>query len=201
MRESTLANTGTVLIIGIIAAVAFWLTGASLDVFANADGSDTRIAMLRSPTELLWLVPFCISLAWLFTSKLNLIKNWLPSYFSVNNSSPIHTSQLILPLGALSLLIAPYLPWLPELFPVLQVLAGPLRFVIWFVILAQLVRLLSKTILSPKLLLPQIVSGSSQSLTTIVLVASFIVVMGTGFLRINTATGGDEPHYLSLIHI
>lgn len=194
MRESTLANTVTVLAIGTIVAVAFWLTGASLDVFTNADGSNTRVAMFRSPTELLWLVPFFISLAWLSTSKLNWIKNWLGAYLSINNSSPIHTSQFILPLGALSLLIVPYLPWLPELFPVLQVLAGPLRFVIWFVVLAQVVYLLRKTVLRPQLLPPQIVSGSSQSLTAIVLVASFVVVMGTGFLRINP--GGDEPHYL-----
>ena len=198
MRESTLANTVTVLTIGTIVAVAFWLTGASLDVFTNTDGNSTRVAMFRSPTELFWLVPLFISLAWLFASKLNWIKNWLETYFNVNNSSPIHTSHLILPLGALGLLIAPYLPWLPEFFPVLQVLAGPLRFVIWFVVLTQLLLLLSKTILRPKLLPPQSVSGSAQSFTAIVLVASFVVVMGTGFLRINTATapGGDEPHYL-----
>ena len=44
-----------------------------------------------------------------------------------------------MPLFGLLLLVIPYLPWLPDQVPALQILAGPARVVVWLVVAAQLV--------------------------------------------------------------
>jgi hypothetical protein len=57
--------------------------------------------------------------------------------------SPAHAStaysaaDIFLPLFSLAWLVAAYTPWVPDWIPVLRLVAGPGRYWLWFIVLAQ----------------------------------------------------------------
>ena len=109
-----------------IAGVALWVSRASFDV-AGTTAAPVRIAMLPSLAELVGFV----ALALLIAAGMALLVRtgrafWAPA------------TDALLPLFALSLLVLPYLPWIPDLIPPLRLFAGPGRILIWIVVGGQL---------------------------------------------------------------
>ena len=101
------------------------------------------------------------------------------------------------PLFALAILIVPYLPWLPDWIPALRLLAGPIRWLLWGVVLGQVA-----WVLAPRL--GSVVPGawfwlrSRRAASSAIFVAS-LTVYGLAAARVTKTDyfpGGDEPHYL-----
>ena len=106
-------------------------------------------------------------------------------------------NDLILPLFASGLLIVPYLPVLPDRLPVLQILAGPFRYVVWLVIGSQVVWVLWQSRL---LTARAIEAWSLTRVTAVIWIASALIFLAAGerLTRTETFPSGDEPHYLIL---
>jgi hypothetical protein len=127
-----------------IAGIALWLTRASLDV-AGSTAAPVRVAMLPSLAELMGFIALALLIAAGMASVLRgkgvrrgLFPFWEPA------------TDALLPLFALSLLVLPYLPWIPDWLPALRLFAGPGRILIWIVVLGQVLSvflpLMSKSI-------------------------------------------------------
>jgi hypothetical protein len=102
---------------------------------------------------------------------------------------------LLLPLLGLSVLTLPYLPVLPDVFPALQLLAGPVRGVVWMVVLAQWVWTLSQARIIRADWLQRVTAG--QMMLAVGLATA--VLGGAAALRFTGTVlypAGDEPHYL-----
>ncbi len=103
--------------------------------------------------------------------------------------------ELVLPLFSLIVLLAPYLPILPDRWPALQALAGPLGAIVWLVVAALQVW----TLWQSRLLTARAIER--WSLTSITM-ALFVAAMAVTGLAATKLTGtalfpsGDEPHYL-----
>jgi hypothetical protein len=109
-----------------IAGVALWVSRASFDV-AGTTGAPVRVAMLPSLAELAGF----IALALLTVAGMaSLVRSsrafWEPA------------TDALLPLFALSFLLLPYLPWLPDWIPALRLFAGPGLLLLWVVVIGQL---------------------------------------------------------------
>jgi hypothetical protein len=119
------------LIVATIAGVMAWLTRASFDV-AGTTEAPVRVAMLPSLAELMGLVVLALltvtGIAWALRSRQ---KPDAPFWNAARDA--------VLPLLALALLILPYLPWLADWVPAVQLLAGPGRFILWVVVTGQLI--------------------------------------------------------------
>jgi hypothetical protein len=103
--------------------------------------------------------------------------------------------ELVLPMFASVVLLVPYLPIIPDRFPVLQALAGPLGAIVWLSIAAlQLWTLWQSRLLTAR-------SIERWSLTTLS-VAIVVTTMALSGIAAQKLTGtslfpsGDEPHYL-----
>jgi hypothetical protein len=101
------------------------------------------------------------------------------------------------PLYALAVLVVPYLPWLPDHVPALRLLAGPGRWLLWAVIISQVVWILASR--AGWNLPRDLRSASARRQATF---AIFIVSLGTyastwsSVSKTGFFPGGDEPHYL-----
>ena len=155
------------------AAVAIWLIPASIHIVKWPAEGPIRLALLAPSWQLaVWLavVPVVAGLAFLATRSAMILRA----------SGP---------LSILWLWAIPYLPWIPDRFPLLLVLAGPLR---WAIAGAALLSIaLSTTRLRDRLAgLQQIGRGSVFAL-------SLVIFLGLGLYGAReTGVGGDEPHYL-----
>jgi hypothetical protein len=103
--------------------------------------------------------------------------------------------ELVLPLFASAVLLLPFLPILPDRWPVLQALAGPLGSMVWLSIAALQVWVLWQS----RLITMRAIER--WSLSTIA-VAVFAITAATAGVAAQRLTGtalfpsGDEPHYL-----
>ena len=103
--------------------------------------------------------------------------------------------ELVLPMLGSAVLLLPFLPWLPDRFPAVQALSGPLGAVVWLVVVALQVWALWQS----RLLTAQPIERWNLSTIT---VAIFFVTAGAAGLAAARLTGtpvfpsGDEPHYL-----
>ena len=162
------------------AGVALWVSLGSLDVASTPAGA-ARIAMLPS----LLLLPAAVALA--------LAAGWV-----TRPRTPLQRStDAVLPLYALWVLVLPYLPWLPDWLPILRVFAGPACYLVWLVVIVQVVW-------------SALGSGSGRVLATrarewsdtrAFLLAWAIAGAVYGIAAAAVAPsgmfpGGDEPHYL-----
>jgi hypothetical protein len=98
------------------------------------------------------------------------------------------------PALASAALLLPFLPMVPDVFPVLQILAGPLRWVVWLVIVALAIRTWWHHWPPAPRWLPQSVRAR-----TIVIGVASALVCGTAAARLTGTVlypAGDEPHYL-----
>ena len=108
------------------AGVALWVSRASFDV-AGTTAAPVRIAMLPSLAELVGFVALALLTAAGIASLVRTGRAfWEPA------------TEALLPLYALSLLVLPYLPWIPDWIPALRLFAGPGRMLIWIVVVGQM---------------------------------------------------------------
>jgi hypothetical protein len=114
-----------------VAGIALWISRASFDV-AGTTAAPVRVAMLPSPAELMGFIVMALLIAaGLAASR----RNSEQSFWGA-------ATEPLLPLFALLLLVLPYLPWLSDWIPAVRLLAGPGRFLIWVVVLGQVLWIL-----------------------------------------------------------
>ena len=102
---------------------------------------------------------------------------------------------LILPVFGLSILLFPYLPWVPDLVPALQMIAGPARPVIWLAIVAQIVWVLWQV----RLLRADWLQRWTLRRSAIAIGVLTAAISGLAASRLHGTVlfpSGDEPHYL-----
>ena len=117
-----------------IAGIALWISRASFDVAGTTDAPE-RVAMLPSPAELIGFVVMALLIAAGIASLLRIGRSPQQTFWEP-------ASDALLPLFALGLLLLPYLPWVADWLPALRLLAGPGRFVIWVVVIGQVIFIL-----------------------------------------------------------
>jgi hypothetical protein len=118
----------------VIAGIALWISRASFDVAGTTDAPE-RVAMLPSPAELMGFVVMALIIAAGIASLLRLGRNAQATFWG-------SAADPLLPLFALSLLFLPYLPWIADWVPALRLLAGPGRFLIWGIVVGQVLWML-----------------------------------------------------------
>ena len=104
------------------------------------------------------------------------------------------TFDVLLPAAASGLLLLPYLPWLPDALPILRLLAGPGRALVWFTIFALIARGFWRALPRRARLAdapPRVVAAALFVIGTLICGATASV-----FTRTILFPGGDEPHYL-----
>ena len=103
--------------------------------------------------------------------------------------------DLVLPLFALIVLLLPYLPVLPDRWPALQALAGPLGALVWLSVAALQVWVLWQA----RLITPRAIERWPVSAVMLAIFLATSAAAGLAATKL-TATGlfpsGDEPHYL-----
>ena len=152
-----------------LTAVGLWCSRGLLDVVSGSTGV-VRIAMLP-PWWLLAALLAVLGAAALGAARARL------------------DPDVVLPLCAVGLLALPYLPYLPDRFPVLRSLAGPASPLLWFVVGWLIVASLGHRTFRNRLSLPPL----------IVFLASLSVIGLLAWRLLSTTPfypGGDEPHYL-----
>lgn len=103
--------------------------------------------------------------------------------------------DLSLPLFGLAALVVPFVPVLPDRWQVLQALAGPLRDIVWLVVVAQMVWVLWQA----RLVTPRWIERWSIRGVTLAIWLGTVALSGAAASQLAGTTlfpGGDEPHYL-----
>jgi hypothetical protein len=102
---------------------------------------------------------------------------------------------LLLPLLGLLILTLHYLPLLPDVFPALQVLAGPVRGVVWLVVLAQWLWTLGQA----RIVRADWLQRATAPQLMIAVGLATAILVGAAAVRFTETVlypAGDEPHYL-----
>lgn len=103
--------------------------------------------------------------------------------------------ELVTPMFALALLLLPFLPVLPDRWPALQALAGPLGAIVWLSVLAlQIWVLWQSRLITAKLLERRRLGG-----ITALILAATVTASSLAAARLTSTPlfpSGDEPHYL-----
>jgi hypothetical protein len=116
------------------AGIALWLSRASFDV-AGTSSAPERVAMLPSPAELMGFVVIALLVSAGMALMLRKRGDRTSGFWEPARDA-------LLPLFGLSLLVLPYLPWVTDWIPALRLLAGPGRFVVWVVVIGQVLWML-----------------------------------------------------------
>ena len=104
-------------------------------------------------------------------------------------------ATLAVPLFALILLVVPYLPVVPDWMPVLQILAGPLKWIVWLAVAG----LFGWTVWQAGVIRVDWLARTTLGHATIVIGVLTALASGAAASRLAgtvIAPGGDEPHYL-----
>jgi hypothetical protein len=166
--------------------LALFVSAGVQDQVVTPDGL-VRVAMLP---------PWVALVGFLAVGALGLL--WLDRKALPRGTAPavrLPLGLLLLPLLGLFVLTLPYLPVLPDVFPALQLLAGPVRGVVWLVVLAQWVWTLSQARIIRADWLQRATAG--QMMLAVGLATA--VLGGAAALRFTETVlypAGDEPHYL-----
>lgn len=179
-----------------MAGTALWLSRAVLDVVGTAAAQE-RVAALGSWAELAGTTMLMVLVA-------GAVSLLLQHPARRSSSGRLLTFQpavadALRPLFALGVLALPYLPWLPDRLPVLRVLAGPLKWLLWAVVLAQV-----GWNLLPHLRnrwWPTAAPMTGRRAVALVFLVSLGVYVFTWhqMVGIGRVPGGDEPHYLVIV--
>lgn len=186
MRFRAIAPTG---LLCLVIGTALYLSRAVLDRVAVGDHA-VRIAFLPAwPAWAGFVVMIALALWWLarVTHRAGMAAT------PAGEQPPARA--LMLPAFALLALALPYLPWLADAVPALQMLAGPGRTIVWLVIVAQISWVVWQ---SRSWHLGWIERVSFSGLTVAMAVAT-MVVSGAAAARLTGTVlfpAGDEPHYL-----
>lgn len=169
-----------------VTAAALYLSGGVLDQVLMA-GTAVRVALLP---------PWPAFVAFLGMAALGwLVLDHRARPRGTSPGQVVHVGTLVLPLFALALLLLPYLPWLADAMPALQMLAGPARWILWLIVATQVLwvlwqaRLVHARVLQ-RLTLTQAAVG--VGLATLLVAGA----VSTRFAGTVLYPAGDEPHYL-----
>ncbi|MGQ0737308.1 MAG: hypothetical protein ACT4QD_27140 [Acidobacteriota bacterium] len=170
----------------VMTAAALYVSRGVLDQTSTADGS-TRVALLPPWAALVAFAAMgALGVLWLH-------RRALPRASATAVRPPI--GPLVVPTLLLGVLLLPYLPWIPDAMPQLQMLAGPLRAVIWLVVIAQFGWVLWQA----RLLTADWLGHRTVAQMALVVAVATALVSGVAAARLtHTALypAGDEPHYL-----
>jgi len=170
----------------VITGLALYVTRGVLDQTVTQDGV-IRFAMLPPWQALLGFT--CLAgLVLLGVDHLNAPRR------TTTLTRP-RLSALVLPLFSLIVLLLPYTPVLPDQWPVLQALAGPLGAIVWLSVAALQVWVLWQS----RLITARPIERWSVTTITIVIFLATAAAAGLAAQRLTNTTlfpSGDEPHYL-----
>jgi hypothetical protein len=184
LSVSRLATPLSCLLLG----TAFWVSRATLDqVFV--DGVPTRLALLPG-----WHV-------WLGFALLAAMGAFALHRAATHPRRGTHIPRatfppMLLPVWGLAFLLVPFLPWLADVWPALQVLAGPLRWIVWMAVAGQVLWVLWQDGLIG---IPRRIGRLSlgQAAVLVWLVTALAASLSARHLTSGVLfPGGDEPHYL-----
>ncbi|MCA1585126.1 MAG: hypothetical protein LC791_10285 [Acidobacteria bacterium] len=102
---------------------------------------------------------------------------------------------VMLPSLALVTLTLPYWPWLPDRLPVIQMLAGPGRALVWLAVIGQMVWVVMQARAGRTRWLHRV----SLDRATALVIAGTIAAAGLAATQLTSTVlfpAGDEPHYL-----
>lgn len=178
---------------GIAAGVGLWFTRAVLDVVPGPLGA-MRVAMFPSWPDLVGLV--CLVLLVAFLARAATVRLGRTARHGIPRPGRV-PPHVLLPFALVLLLGLPYLPWLPDLLPVLRVLAGPARFGVWAVALGLTAWLAWEFHLSALEETAPARPATARHAAA-VFVASVLLYGGAAERLAGRGLypGGDEPHYL-----
>ena len=172
-------NSRVAAFLGVMAVgVAIWLLPASVHVVEWSDSGPHRLALLASRTRLAVLLAASLAggAALFFYGVLRGALAWL----------------CLLWLWAL-----PFLPWLPDRFPLLLVFAGPLRWLVAAVAAAGVLRELRRRPIESAAAIRHDKPFNVNSARLAVFAGSLALYLALGALHARAiGPGGDEPHYL-----
>ena len=174
------ATVGRSIGLGSVVGTAGWVSLGTLDAYTG-EGGPVRVAMLPPA----WM---CVALV---VAATVVVASLIGGIAGRPGRDPDATSPLA-PLSGLAVLLLPYTPWLPDVFPILTVFAGPGRWVVWLVVTAETARRLLRTTSWAR------VSVSHRVLLTGVFILGALAsgLGGATLTRTSVFPGGDEPHYL-----
>jgi len=196
------AIPGALFLLSALTGLAVWLTCGSFDLlFINKNV--IRAAMLPP----WWTLPAAIVAAFLVLFAIvgvtaiagarRIAAAHEPAR-RIASLDPRRVIDVILPCALLGLLALPYLPWLPDALPVLWLLAGPARYLVWIVVAWLVAR--GVWLLAGRM--PGWISGREREWrgALAIFVITLIACESAAFAYKRTALfpGGDEPHYLIL---
>ena len=169
-----------------VTGLALYLTRGVLDQAVTADGV-VRFAMLP-PWQALVGFTCLAGLVLLAIDHLNAPRG-------TSTAKRPRLRDLVLPMFALGVLLLPYLPVLPDRWPALQALAGPLAAIVWLSMIALQVWVLWQS----RLITARAIERWRLSSVTFGIFAATIVVSGAAAMKLTGTPlfpSGDEPHYL-----
>lgn len=170
----------------VILGSALYVSAGVLDRVMTTVGS-VRLALLPGWPAWVAFVAVAVLAFWTLHRRLTRER---PA--TVEGGSVAEVAGLVLAAGVLLL---PYVPWLPDRLPALQVLAGPFRLVVWLLLVTQLVWVLWRPSSG---VLARVRSVGLNRLAVLAGLVTFVA--GAAAAVRLTATpvypGGDEPHYL-----
>jgi hypothetical protein len=170
----------------VVTALGLYVSQAVLDQITTSDGP-VRVALLP---------PWQSFVGFLAVGALGLL--WLDRRAAPRRTATAVRPQLgplVLPLFALLLLALPYLPVIPDVIPAVQILAGPVRYVVWLVVATQVVW----TMWQVRLVGAEWLQRLSVVQGAIAIGVATICISGAAAVRLVDTVlypGGDEPHYL-----
>jgi len=173
-------------IAGAITGAALYVTRGVLDQTVTANGV-VRFAMLPPWQALLGFI--CLAgLVLLGIDHLNTPRG------TTTNRRP-RLGELVLPLMALAVLVVPFLPVVPDRWPVLQALTGPFGALVWLSVAG----LQLWTLWQSRLLTARWLERWSLARITIAIWVATAALAGIAGARLTGTPvfpSGDEPHYL-----
>ena len=169
-----------------VTGVALYLTRGVLDQTVTANGV-VRFAMLP-PWQALVGFTCLAGLVLLAIDHLNAPRG-------TSTATRPRLRDLVLPMFALGVLLLPYLPVLPDRWPALQALAGPLAAIVWLSVIALQVWVLWQS----RLITARPIERWRLSSVTFVIFAATIGASSAAAMKLTGTPlfpSGDEPHYL-----
>jgi hypothetical protein len=159
-------------------AIAIWLIPASEHIVGWTAGGAARVALFAPARTLMILAGSGLLIGGLF------------AVWSRARRFSRELAERVLPLNILWLWALPYVPFLPDRFPLLLVLAGPARWIVAAVVVAAVV-------LQQWESLESIAKGWARTGRSAVFAVSLAIYVAAGlYSAISIGPGGDEPHYL-----
>jgi hypothetical protein len=174
---------------GLVAGVALWCTRGGLEVVAGPHGP-LRVALLPSGWQALSLIGAMVGA----TFGIAHLAAWASG--GTGRTISEDDADVTRPLLATGVLALPFLPWLPDVWPALTVLAGRFALVVWLVAAVLTARAAWQRIRTATRRHVHIFPTAASS----ILLAGVLLYGGVAWRFAGTGLfpGGDEPHYLVL---